>query len=115
VAGVGRFVTYVDANDAQKAVRIKTPLIDNRRANCNLAALGPRLCLPSSLSLLPAPFSPLPRPSPLAAVSWRRAAQAPAPCMRRLHAHLACGAGPCRPPALARAAAPSHSDLTRVA
>ena len=34
------FVTYFDAKDASKAVRNKTPLIDGRRANCNLAAFG---------------------------------------------------------------------------
>nr|GLL37115.1 RNA-binding protein 38 [Ipomoea trifida] len=51
------FVTFRDPESARKACADPTPIIDGRRANCNLASLGrPRPPLPFGRVRLPAPY-----------------------------------------------------------
>ncbi|GFZ14819.1 RNA-binding (RRM/RBD/RNP motifs) family protein [Actinidia rufa] len=55
-------VTFKDAEAAKKACEDATPIINGRRANCNLASLGARR--PRSASAMPPPVSPLPPQGP---------------------------------------------------
>ncbi|TMX01866.1 hypothetical protein EJD97_023373 [Solanum chilense] len=51
------FVTFKDAESAKKACEDATPIINGRRANCNLASLGARRSRPSP-SITPPPPPP---------------------------------------------------------
>ncbi|KAK2997268.1 hypothetical protein RJ639_025021 [Escallonia herrerae] len=52
------FVTFRDPESAKRACADPTPVIDGRRANCNLASLGrPRPALPFGRIRSPAPYS----------------------------------------------------------
>ncbi|XP_068669313.1 probable RNA-binding protein ARP1 [Aristolochia californica] len=75
------FVTFKDAEDAKKACEDATPVINGRRANCNLASLGARR--PRSASATPQQGSTVgSRPvssTPQNAVQWYYSAGAPSP------------------------------------
>ncbi|KAJ0978206.1 hypothetical protein J5N97_013680 [Dioscorea zingiberensis] len=68
------FVTFKDSHSAIKACQDPTPLINGRRANCNLASLGSRR-LRSSPAPPPHPHPPPPPPLPPQGV--RRVATGP--------------------------------------
>ncbi|EPS64804.1 hypothetical protein M569_09976 [Genlisea aurea] len=52
------FVTFRDPESAQRACTDPTPVIDGRRANCNLASLGrPRLAVPFGRLRSPMPYN----------------------------------------------------------
>jgi hypothetical protein len=66
-----RQVTFKEADAAKKACEVATPVINGRRANCNLASLGakpraqPPHLLRQSPPATPAPHAPaLPSPAP---------------------------------------------------
>ncbi|KAK8656140.1 hypothetical protein V6N13_108699 [Hibiscus sabdariffa] len=54
------FVTYKDADSAMRACYNPFPMIDGRRANCNLAAFGAQKNRPASASRVTEKFSPPP-------------------------------------------------------
>ncbi|KAJ0237480.1 RNA-binding [Hirschfeldia incana] len=47
------FVTFRDLEDARRACADPTPIVDGRRANCNLASLGRPRLIPMQYALLP--------------------------------------------------------------
>ncbi|XP_059308231.1 probable RNA-binding protein ARP1 [Lycium ferocissimum] len=78
------FVTFKEAESAKKACEDATPIINGRRANCNLASLGARRSRPSpSITPPPPPQGPNvvgPRAnsaSPASHVQWYYPAAAP--------------------------------------
>lgn len=78
------FVTFKDAESAKKACEDATPIINGRRANCNLACLGARRSRPPS-SITPPPPQQGPNvvgpransASPVSHVQWYYTAGAP--------------------------------------
>ncbi|PIN21810.1 putative RNA-binding protein SEB4 (RRM superfamily) [Handroanthus impetiginosus] len=71
------FVTFKDAEAAKKACEDPTPIINGRRANCNLAALGARR--PRSSSTTPVTVATNPPPQKGVNVGPRAAASTPPP------------------------------------
>ncbi|KAI3470428.1 hypothetical protein Pfo_027091 [Paulownia fortunei] len=71
------FVTFKDADAAKKACEDPTPIINGRRANCNLAALGARRPRSSSTTMAAAANKPPPHQG--VNVGPRAAASTPPP------------------------------------
>ncbi|XP_039129359.1 probable RNA-binding protein ARP1 isoform X2 [Dioscorea cayenensis subsp. rotundata] len=83
------FVTFKDAESAKKACEDPSPVINGRRANCNLASLGARRLRPSPP---PTPISTTPPPPPprhgargVAAPPWYYATGTPGPYPQHHH------------------------------
>ncbi|KAM0953724.1 putative RNA recognition motif domain, nucleotide-binding alpha-beta plait domain superfamily [Dioscorea sansibarensis] len=83
------FVTFKDAESAKKACEDASPVINGRRANCNLASLGARRLRPSPP---PTPISTTPPPPPprhgargVAARPWFYSTGTPGPYPQHHH------------------------------
>ncbi|KAL3820097.1 hypothetical protein ACJIZ3_006002 [Penstemon smallii] len=95
------FVTFKDAEAAKNACEDSTPIINGRRANCNLAALGARRPRSSNSITNKTNTSPPPQqgvnvgprattsPAPANPVQWYYPAAAPAARATPLHHHQA--------------------------
>ncbi|KAJ4845893.1 hypothetical protein Tsubulata_026860 [Turnera subulata] len=70
------FVTFKEADAAKRACEDATPIINGRRANCNLASLGARRTRPPTPAAAPPPPPPPPQQGP--SVGPRSASPAPA-------------------------------------
>ncbi|XP_057981874.1 probable RNA-binding protein ARP1 [Malania oleifera] len=87
------FVTFKDAEAAKKACEDPTPVINGRRANCNLASLGARRSRPPPTSAPPAPH-PHPHPHPGSNVGVGRRSASPAPANHVQWYYAAAGTPP---------------------
>ncbi|KAH7855293.1 hypothetical protein Vadar_023326 [Vaccinium darrowii] len=90
------FVTFKDSEAAKKACEDATPIINGRRANCNLASLGARRPRSAAATMPPQPPPPPPQGSnvgarsvsPASHVQWYYPAQpgtTPTPPFRHQH------------------------------